>query len=223
MPVAQNAINEISQFTSDIRFLAGKSNAVADWLSRPPDVPIGTAYALPAAEESIGTIAAVEEDLSLELISHKALAAAQDVCPEVLRHRQGQCPKSVTMSNIEFSPGVHLYCDTSTGTNRPLVPAAFRPTIMAMFHQVAHCAKAESIRKVSHRYYWPNLRSDVATYVSQCQSCQATQPFKAIRPPVKSIPVPQQRFSSLQVDVVGPMPVSEGMRYLLTIFDRTTR
>ena len=149
-PVAQNAINEISQFTSDIHFLAGKSNAVADWLSRPPDVPIGTAYALPAAEESIGTIAAVKEDLSLELISHKALAAAQAVCPEVLRHRQGQCPKSVTMSNIEFSPGVHLYCDTSTGTNRPLVPAAFRPTIMAMFQQVAHCAKAESIRKVSH-------------------------------------------------------------------------
>ena len=42
--IAVNAINEISQWTSDIRFKAGKEIVVADWLSRPPDCPIGTAY-----------------------------------------------------------------------------------------------------------------------------------------------------------------------------------
>ena len=34
-PLAQNAINEIAQFTSDIRFKPGKEIPVADWLSRP--------------------------------------------------------------------------------------------------------------------------------------------------------------------------------------------
>ena len=56
--IANNKIMEIAQYTSDIRFLEGKANAVADWLSRPPEVPIGTSYSLPAkkGEEIVGSI-----------------------------------------------------------------------------------------------------------------------------------------------------------------------
>ena len=34
--IASNKIMEIAQYTSDVRFLEGKANAVADWLSRLP-------------------------------------------------------------------------------------------------------------------------------------------------------------------------------------------
>ena len=37
--IAQQHLFEISQWTNDVRFIAGKSNIVADMLSRPPDVP----------------------------------------------------------------------------------------------------------------------------------------------------------------------------------------
>ena len=47
-PLAQNAINEISQFTSDLRFKSGKSIPIADWLSRPAACPMGKAYDLSA-------------------------------------------------------------------------------------------------------------------------------------------------------------------------------
>ena len=43
-PQAQNALNEISQWTSDIRHKSGKSIPVADWLSRPEGRPIPSAY-----------------------------------------------------------------------------------------------------------------------------------------------------------------------------------
>ena len=46
-PIASNQIGEICQWTNDVQFLEGKSNVVADWLSRPPEVPLGTAYQLP--------------------------------------------------------------------------------------------------------------------------------------------------------------------------------
>ncbi|XP_064093848.1 uncharacterized protein LOC135206360 [Macrobrachium nipponense] len=36
-------------------------------------------------------------------------------------------------------------------------------------------------------------------------------------------PQPKRRFGHIQVDVVGPLPPSEGARYLLTIIDRSTR
>ena len=35
--------------------------------------------------------------------------------------------------------------------------------------------------------------------------------------------MPDTRFSSLQVDIVGPLPPSRGHKYLLTIIDRTSR
>ena len=42
--VAQNHIQEICQWTKDVRFLPGKTITVADHLSRPSSVPLGTAY-----------------------------------------------------------------------------------------------------------------------------------------------------------------------------------
>ncbi len=39
-----------------------------------------------------------------------------------------------------------------------------------------------------------------------------------------SIPVPEQRFTHLHMDLVGPLPTSaEGFKYLFTIIDRSTR
>ena len=35
--IGQNQLQEIAQWTSDIRHLAGKLNNVTDWLSRPSD------------------------------------------------------------------------------------------------------------------------------------------------------------------------------------------
>ena len=159
-------------WTNDIRYLSGKSNTVADWLSRPPEVPLGAAYALPSADFELSAL----QEVALELINHKALAKAQLNCPDVISHRQGKAPRKVKMTDIEYSPGVTLYCDTSDGCKaRPLVPKEFRDVVIRMFHQLAHAGQKETVKKVANRYYWPNMRSDVSDYVSKCQSCQAVK------------------------------------------------
>ena len=61
---------------------------------------------------------------------------------------------------------------------------------------------------------------DINNWVKDCQTCSrakvARQPATAIHP----IPVPQQRFYHIHVDLVDPLPVSkEGFRYLFTILD----
>ena len=53
--------------------------------------------------------------------------------------------------------------------------------------------------------------------------CQVVKPQQTIKPKVKIQQVPDDRFTSLQVDIVGPLPISMGMRYLLTVVDRTSR
>ena len=78
-------------------------------------------------------------------------------------------------------------------------------------------------KKMEARYYWTSMRKDVAELVKYCHTCQACKGHKRIRPPVQEVPVQDDRFKDLQVDIVGPLPVSEGMRYLLTVLCRNTR
>ena len=46
---------------------------------------------------------------------------------------------------------------------------------------------------------------------------------KGLIPKTRTFKVPDHRFQELHVDVVGPLPPSEGMQYLLSIFDRKSR
>ena len=72
--VAQNHIQEISLWTQDVRFLAGKCNNVADLLSRPSDVPLGSAYTLDGEDtvidrqNAISAVDAVSRQLEAEIV-----------------------------------------------------------------------------------------------------------------------------------------------------------
>ena len=94
---------------------------------------------------------------------------------------------------------------------------------MAMFHNLNHPGQRATMVKLENSYYWPTMRQDVSRFVKECPDCQACKPVKSIQPPVSHRPVTQARFKDLQVDIVGPLPPSEGMVYLLTIICRTTR
>ena len=51
----------------------------------------------------------------------------------------------------------------------------------------------------------------------------ASKISRHVRAPLSSRREPDPRFSSLHVDLVGPLPVSEEMRYIFTIIDRFSR
>ena len=57
----------------------------------------------------------------------------------------------------------------------------------------------------------------------QCVACQRAKVHRHASAPISVIPVPELPFSSINVDIVGPLPLSMGQRYLLTVIDRTTR
>ena len=111
--IAMNAINEIAQWTSDIRHKPGKDLVVPDLLSRPFKVP--KAYQLGEDEEieyipPSSTLAAIQE-VALNVVSPSAIAQAQESCPDVKRHQSGIGPKGVKMDFIDIS-GKNLYCES---------------------------------------------------------------------------------------------------------------
>ena len=72
-PIASNQLQEISMHTNDIRYLSGKANCVADFLSRPQDVPLGAAYQMPAPGDDV---AAIEAENKVEAVQQIALEQA---------------------------------------------------------------------------------------------------------------------------------------------------
>lgn len=190
----------ISEFSTDIRHIKGQENTVADALSR--------------------GVAAVTQ--AGETISYAAIARAQKDDDQLKKLIEGPTALQLQQHRV---PGtdVDLWCDMSCGTPRPVIPPQFRQQVFHQFHNQAHPGIKGSQHLVSKRAVWPGMRRDIREWVSTCLTCQSAKIHRHTKTPLHTIPTPTQRFHTVHVDIVGPLPASHGNRYILTSIDRVTR
>ena len=234
-PVMQRALVEIGQFTRDVRHIAGLKNTGSDFLSRIPKALQGSAYKDEASLSStVPPEPAVDdrrkcptaevmalEGRKLTAMNPLAIYEAQTACKEVELIESGRHPTSLIFKRIEMQ-GVEILCEVSQSQPRPFLPKALRKVVMQQMHY-AHKGIKESIRLISTHYYWTDMKNEITRYVQTCHGCQSAKTSKTTPPHYGDFPVPDQRFSHCHIDIVGPLPESEGYRYLLTVIDRTTR
>lgn len=189
-------LDYISQFTTDIQYVAGKDNVVADALSR---------------------IEAVSSK-----INYDELACSQETDLEL----QGLLDRgsSLKLQKVKtpFSDR-ELYCDVSTGKARPYVTAPLRKLIFVAMHRLSHPGTRATIKLLTERFVWPGIRKNCRQWVKECIDCQKCKISRHTSSPTSTFPVPSQRFSHVHMDIVGPLPVSSDFRYCLTVIDRFTR
>ncbi|CAA9997552.1 unnamed protein product [Nesidiocoris tenuis] len=189
-------LDYVGQFTTDIRYVPGNLNIPADMLSR------------------ISTICVPSQ------IPLQDLALAQTTCKELDHLRTSA---SANFKTIQLENDVELTCDASTGKLRPFVPEPFRRLIFDSLHSLAHPGIKASVDLVNSRFCWPSLKRDVALWSKTCIACQRSKVWRHTSSPVRTYSPGNRRFSHINVDIVGPLPPSQGCRYLLTIIDRYTR
>jgi len=153
------------------------------------------------------------------MVDFAAMARLQVTCDQV--------QLLITTPSLRVVPvpvdGLSLWCDLSTGLPRPLVPVKFRFAVFSAIHGIAHPGIRATRRMVSARFVWNRMASDLASWTRQCLHCQRGKVAKHHRPSPAPIPVPQRRFSHIHVDLVGPLPRSNGYTHLFTVIDRSTR
>lgn len=193
----QRHLSFISEFTTDLQHLAGKSNVVADCLSR-----------------------MVIDNVHLG-IDYNAMAAAQDSDPSFQATMQDTSLRVVPMPVHEDGPT--LLCDISSGRPRPIVPLQFRRQIFNTIHNLSHPGRRATQRLITDKFVWPGIQKQIGQWVKECLSCQSSKIQHHTQAPLEQIPVPSRRFSHIHVDLVGPLPASKGFTHLLTIVDRSTR
>ena len=102
-----------------------------------------------------------------------------------------------------------------------LVSCGHRRAVFDNIHSLAHPGTGATTRLVSSRFVCPGLATDVKEWFRECVACQlATQ----LSTPVEKIINPEQGFSHVHVDLVGPwLTARAGYHYLLTVIDGSTQ
>lgn len=196
-PRQQRHLDYISQFSTDFRHIEGKNNTTADMLSR------------------INTISTQ--------IDYKEIAEAQRNDPELAELLAGNST-SLNFKLLKISGDVsELWCDISQRTVRPFIPKQFRTQIIANVHRMAHPGTKTTVKMVTERFIWPNVRRDTTKFVQTCIQCQRSKVHRHQRTPIQQYQPPDRRLSHINIDIVGPFPLYQGQKYCLTIIDRFTR
>nr|XP_049467041.1 uncharacterized protein LOC125908367 [Anopheles coluzzii] len=187
-------------FTTDIRHVEGQENVTADLLSR------------------------IEPIQSSTSIDYEKLAEDQTRDPELADILSGKTRTDLVLQRVPI-PGssMALYCDCPAGIIRPYVTKPFRQQLLRAVHQMSHPGAKTTTKLMTERFVWLNIRRDTRDFVRHCLACQATKVQRHTRSPLGRYPVPDARFAHINLDLVGPFPISNGHRYCLTIIDRFTR
>lgn len=176
-----------------------------------------------------------EYDFTLEYLPGQQNAAA-----DALSRRSDLAPKKGDGSTIENKK--HQYCET-------LLPADKWKTIRRAekieSHQVlienpekqleilknrhdsitaGHFGIRKTLELIKRDYFWPKMRQFVKNYVKSCVTCQRNKierqkPIGLLKP----LPIPERPWTSVSLDFIVKLPLSEGFDSICVIVDRLTK
>ncbi len=159
--------------------------------------------------ENIGELQRKDESLK-SLFEKAASGKGSNLCDE----------KYVIVNDV-------LYLQANEVT-RLIVPRCCRPIILHLAHTIpwpGHLGQQKTYTRISSRFHWPSLYTDVQTYCNTCATCQKTSVVSQRgRAPLYPLPVISTPFRRITMDIVGPLEKSSaGHQYILVICDYATR
>lgn len=204
----------ISQFSTDIRHVSGTNNQVADALSRSfsEEDYAADAQSSSPADGSLHLNAVLYSSIEEELVS------AQQNDNELNSILDGTYKISV-----ELTKRNQLYGDNSNSIFKPFVPSPMRHRIFNEIHNVSHAGAKSTLKSIRARFFWPEMNKQIKRLSLNCIMCQRCKITRHNKPPVHKIETVGQKFSQINVDIVGPLNSCREYRYILTIIDRYSR
>jgi cleavage and polyadenylation specificity factor subunit 1 len=164
-----NHLSFIAEFTSDIRYLPGRENAIADSLSRP----------------SVNVVTST-------CINYDQLAVAQQEDDDFVAVRTSITGLQWVLRTLPS--GREVLCDVSTGRDRPWIPLKLRKEVFQAVHDLAHPGIRATKREVASRFVWHRMQHDVATWARSCVPCQRAKVLRHNRATLQDFEPPPRRF-----------------------------
>jgi len=209
-------VSMLADYDFSLYHLPGSHNSAADALSRLPnhDDGSGDNAEVVVLKADYFMTRATEEDDSLEW-----------------QVRSAQTRDAVAMRNLATKPE-HWRVDEE-GTvwvkDRLYVPKDdhLRGEILKAHHDsplAGHPGRHGTQNLVERTFFWPGLSRDVHKYVNSCASCQTNKTSRLpLLTALHSHSPPTQPWEVVSVDLVGPLPSSQGNDAILNIVDHLSK
>ena len=94
------------------------------------------------------------------------------------------------------------------GSQRLVVPATFRRTLFYVLHGLSRPYIRATQKLLIDRCVWHGIRQQVGSWTRSCKSSKEAKIQRHIRAPMQTFNVPHQRFDHINIDIVGPLPLS---------------
>jgi transposase InsO family protein len=201
----QRYMSIISEYITDMQYIRGEDNIVADALSRLPD--------------ALTSISATQLDQPVDL---PAMAEEQ---------KHADLPSDGNFKEYNYTDGTKILCETSLPYPRPYVPPSLRASVVKNFHNLGHFGYRKTSHLINERYFWPDMRREIKAFCRECEECQKQKVTRHTVSPSAAFALPSNRFETIHLDIVGPLPIpvhagdataTTSARYLLTMIDRCT-
>ncbi|GJT81537.1 putative reverse transcriptase domain-containing protein [Tanacetum coccineum] len=204
----------LSDYDCDIRYHPGKANVVADALSRKERIePL--------------RVRALVMTIGLNLPKRILEAQIEALKPENLENEDigGMIRKDIPKEKLE--PRVD---GTLCLNGRSWLPCYgdLRSVIMHESHKSKysiHPGSEKMYQDMKKLYWWPNMKADIATYVSKCLTCarvkaEHQRPSGLLVQPA----IPEWKWDNITMDFITKLPKSsQGFDTIWVIVDRLTK
>nr|CAD2184404.1 unnamed protein product [Meloidogyne enterolobii] len=222
-----------ARFILKVEYNPGKSNTVADLLSRIPPPQSKTIQLLQidkeANEKEVENCLGVEKGRKIDWIEKTRESEFKGLYEflekRILPNDQNESQSIIARcQNVILNDGL-LYFVDKEGELKLFVPREFRKELLEERHEgvcAGHQSGKKLFRQLNERYFWPNMRAECNTIALNCRICSHARKARVNQPELQMRKT-SEPLELVCLDVLEIGKSNASNRYVLVIVDHFTK